>query len=226
MSGEGVWSDDESKENIETLRERFNILESSTYASPRITMKNDSVSMIAERALPLFFGFIPVAFGIIPFFFIPTLLGGAPIASSEGLFLTSLAVVLMLFLGGTGIFMIRNHYRGDKWLFIHETHLELRHENSEKGILKEFKHILSSDIVKIISENYVTESTDEDGRNSTSVYYVTSILVYDPYEPESRTNQELCLDLNIRSSSIKESDAISVALNFLILGIPLPSGTE
>ncbi|MDB4865626.1 hypothetical protein OAI00_04600 [Euryarchaeota archaeon] len=224
MSGEEVWLDDANKENIETLRERFNILESSTYASPRITMKNDSVSMIAERALPLFFGFIPVAFGIIPFFFIAA--SGASIASSEGLFLTSLAVVLMLFFGGTGIFMIRNHYRGDKWLFIHETHLELRHENSEKGILKEFKHILSSDIVKIISENYVTESTDEDGRNLTSVYYVTSILVYDPYEPESRTNQELCLDLNIHSSSIKESDAISVALNFLILGIPLPSSTE
>ena len=226
MNGDGVWSDDASKENIETLRERFNILESSTYASPRITMTNDSVGMIAQKALPLFFGFIPIVFGIIPSFFIPTLLGGAPIASPEGLFLISLAVVSMLLFGGIGIFMIRNHYRGDIWLFIHETHLELRHEKSEKGIPKEFKHIPSSDVVKIISERYVTESNDEDGLTSTSVYYVTSILVYDPDEPESRINQELCLDLDIHSSSIKESDAIAVALNFLILGTPLPSSIE
>ena len=67
---------------------------------------------------------------------------------------------------------------------------------------------------------------ESDGRTSTSVYYVTSIFVYDPDEPESRINQELCLDLDIRSSSIKESDAIAVALNFLILGTPLPSSIE
>ena len=226
MSGEKVWWDDASKGNIGTLRERFNFLESSTYANPRMTMTNDSVGMIAQRAMPLFFGFIPLAFGTIPLFLIPSFLGGASVASPEGLLVISFAAVIMLSLGGSGVFLIRNHFRGDLWLFIHETHLELRHEKSEKGIPKEFKHILSSDVVKIFSEKYVSYSTDEDGLGSTSVDYLTSILVYDPDEPESRTNQELCLDLDIHSPSIKESDAISVALNFLILGTPLPSSVE
>ena len=128
-----------------------------------------------------------------------------------------------------GVFMIRDHYRGDIWLFIHETHLELRHEKSEKGEFDEFKHILYSDIVKIISEKYVTESRSDSGIHSTTsteTNYITTILVYDPDEPESRTNQELCLDLDIPSSSIKESNAIAVALNFLILGTPLKSSVN
>ena len=112
-------------------------------------------------------------------------------------------------------------------LFIHESHLELRHAKSEKGIPKEYKYILPSDVIKIISHERVTESTDQDGSTSISVNQVTSILVYNADEPESRTNQEFCLCVaDIPSSSKEESDAISAALNFLILVIPLPSSVE
>ncbi|MDC1420350.1 hypothetical protein N8653_06500 [Euryarchaeota archaeon] len=221
MSGEGAWWDDASKENIESLRDRFNILESSTYASPRITMTNDSVDMVAERAPPLFGAIIIIAIGIITPLFVNTQFG--PLGSLEFIFLG----VVMLVFSGAGFLLLRQHFRGDKWLFIHETHLELRYAKSEKGIPKEYKYILPSDVIKIISHERVTESTDEDGSTSISVNQVTSILVYNADEPESRTNQELCLCMtDIPSSSKEESDAIAAALNFLILVIPLPSSIE
>ena len=133
----------------------------------------------------------------------------------------------MLVFSGAGAFLLRKHYRGDKWLFIHETHLELRYEKSEKGIPDEYKYILHSDVVKIISHERVTESTDQDGSTSTYVNQVTSILVYNAKKPESRTNQELCLCVtDIPSSSKEESDAIAAALNFLILDTPPPSSVE
>ena len=221
MSGEGVWWDDASKENTESLRERFKFLESSVYASPRITMKNDSVGMVAEKAPPLFTAIIITAIGIITPFFINTQFG--PLESLEFILLG----VMMLVFSGAGAFLLRKHYRGDKWLFIHETHLELRYEKSEKGIPDEYKYILHSDVVKIISHERVTESTDQDGSTSTYVNQVTSILVYNTKKPESRTNQELCLCVtDIPSSSKEESDAIAAALNFLILDTPPPSSVE
>ena len=82
-------------------------------------------------------------------------------------------------------------------------------------------------MVKIISHERITESTDEDGGTQISVSQVTSILVYNPDEPDSRKNQELCLcATDIGSPSREESDAIAAALNLLILGTPLPSSAE
>lgn len=217
MSGEGVWWDDSSKEKIGSLRERFNILESSTYASPRITMMNDSVGMVAERASPLFLAIISIAIGIITPLFVNTQFG--PLESLDFIFLGA----TMLVFSGAGVFLLRQHFRGDKWLFIHETHLGLQYEKSEKGIPEEYKYVLPSDVVKILSHQRITESTDEDGSTSIYVNQVTSILVYNADEPESRTNKELCLCMiDIPSSSKKESDAIAAALNFLIFDTPLP----
>ena len=108
-----------------------------------------------------------------------------------------------------------------------QTHLELRHEKSEKGIPEAYKHIPLSDVVKIISHERISESTDEDGSTEISVSQVTSILVYNPDEPESRTDTELsnCVT-DIRSQTREESDAIAAALNLLILGTSLPSSAE
>ena len=221
MNGEGVWLDAASKVNTGSLRERFKILERSNYASPRITMADDSVGMVVERAPPLFFAIISIAVGILTPLFVNTQFG--PLDSLEFIVLGA----VMLIFCGAGAIILRKHFFGDKWLFIHETHLELRHEKSEKGIPKEYKNILPSDVVKIISHERVTSDTDSDGSTSTYVYQVTSILVYNADEPESRTNQELCLCVtDIPSSSKEESDAITAALNFLILATPLPSSAE
>jgi hypothetical protein len=51
--------------------------------------------------------------------------------------------------------------------------------------------------------------------------------VYNKDEPESRTDQELCLCVtDIPSSTKEESDAIAAALNFLILATPPQSSVE
>ena len=137
-----------------------------------------------------------------------------------------MGLVLLVF-SGASLFLLGRQLRGDKWLFIHENHLELRHEKSEKGIPKEYKHIPFSDVVKIISHERVSERPDSDGSSTTSVSDVTSILVYNPDYPESRTEQEFCLCMtDIRSLTKAESDAVAVALNFLILGTPLPPKTD
>ena len=219
MSGENVW-DAATKGDIGTLRERFKTLERSTYANPRMTMPDDSVGMVAERAPPLLGGIISIAVGILVPFFI------ASQEPMEGPILILMILVPLAFCGG-GLFLLSRHFRGDKWLFIHETHLELRHEKSEKGIPEAHKHIPLSDVVKILSHERVSESTDEDGDTQMSVSQVTSILVYNPDEPQSRKNQELCLCVtDIRSPTRDESDAIAAALNLLVLGTPLPSSTE
>jgi hypothetical protein len=221
MSDGGVWWNNTGEENTESLKERFNVLESSPYASPRITMANDSVGMVAERAPPIYSAIICIGIGIITPLFVNTQFG--PLEGFDFIFLGA----VMFVFSGIGVFLLRQHFRGDKWLFIHETHLGLRYEKSDKGIPEEYKHILHSDVVKIISHERVTESTDEDGSTSTYVYQVTSILVYNKDEPESRTNQELCLCMtDIHSSSKEESDGIAAALNFLILGTPLSSSAE
>lgn len=219
MSGVSVW-DTGTKEDIGTLRQRFKTLEHSTYANPRMTMPDDSVGMVAERAPPLLGGIIFIAVGIlVPFF----------IASQEPLEGPVLILMILVPLAfcSVGLFVLRRHLRGDKWLFIHQTHLELRHEKSDKGIPEPFKHIPLSDVVKILSHKRISESTDEDGSTQISVSHVTSILVYNPDEPESKKNQELCLcATDIGSPTKDESDAISAALNLLILGTPLPSSAE
>ena len=102
MSGEGVWWDDASKENTKSLRERFKFLESSAYASPRITMKNDSVGIVAERAPPLVTAIIIIAIGIITPFFINTQFG--PLESLEFILLG----VIMLVFSGAGAFYLGN----------------------------------------------------------------------------------------------------------------------
>ena len=219
MSGVSVW-DTAAKEDIGTLRQRFKILERSSYANSRMTMPDDSVGMVAERAPPLFGGIILIAIGIIVPFFI------ASVEPMEGSNLIFMILVPLVFCG-LGLFVLSRHLRGDKWLFIHETHLELRHEKSDKGIPEAYKHIPLSDVVKILSHERVSESTDEDGGTQISVSQVTSILVYNPDEPDSRKNQELCLcATDIGSPSREESDAIAAALNLLILGTPLPSSAE
>ena len=221
MNGGEVWWDDSSKGNFESLRERFNILGNSPYASPRITMTNGSVVMVVGKAPSIFMAIIFGAIGIITPFFVNMNFG--PL---EGLEFIILGIVMLVF-SGTGVFLLILHFRGDKLLFIHENHLELRHEKSKKGIPEDYKYILLSDVVKIISHERVTESTDNDGSISTSVNQVTSILVYNADEPESRTNQELCLCMtDILSSTKEESDAIATALNFLILIMPPPSSVE
>jgi len=220
MSGEGFW-DVASKEDIGTLRERFNILERSTYTNPRMTIDNGSVGMDAERAPPLLGAIIAIVIGIIVPPFVQMQFG--PLEVFEFIMM---GLVLLVF-SGAGLFLLRQHLRGDKWLFIHENHLELRHEKSEKGIPKEYKHIPFSDVVKIISHERVSERPDSDGSSTTSVSDVTSILVYNPDYPESRTEQEFCLCMtDIRSLTKAESDAVAVALNFLILGTPLPSKVD
>lgn len=209
------------------LRERFNILESSTYASPRITMTNDSVGVFVESPpAPLFVAIIVFTIGIITLIFG----GGAflvnKVSPSWVMFLLFWAL-LMIFLFSVGGNLIWKHFLGDKWLFIHETHLELRYEKSEKGIPEEYKHILHSDVVKIISQERVTENSTSDYNTTYTIHPVTSMLVYNADEPESRTNQDLCLCVtDIPSSSKEESDAIAAALNFLILATPLPSSVE
>ena len=204
------------------LRERFNILESSTYASPRITMTNDSVSVFVESPpAPLFVAIIVFTIGIITLIFG----GGAFLVSkSLGFFIFWAVIMILLFVPGGNL--LWKHFLGDKWLFIHETHLEWRYEKSEKGIPEEYKHILHSDVVKIISQVRVRYNQGEHTSNYT-YHPVTSMLVYNADEPESRTNQDLCLCVtDIPSSSKEESDAIAAALNFLILATPLPSSVE
>lgn len=219
MSGDSVW-DAADKRDIGTLRERFTTLERSTYASPRMTMLDDSVGMVAERAPPLIGAIITIAIGILVPFFI------ASQEPMEGPILIFMILVPLAFCGG-GLFLLSRHFRGDKWLFIHENHLELRHEKSEKGIPEAHKHIPLSDVVKIISHERISESHDQDGSTEISVSPVTSILVYNPDEPGSRENQELCLcATDIGSPTSEESDAIAAALNLLILGTPLPSSAE
>ena len=185
MSDGGVWWSNAGEENIGTLSERFNVLEKSPYASPRMTMANDSVSMVAERAPPIFMAIICIGIGIITPLFVNTQFG--PLEGFDFVFLGAVMVVFT----GAGVLLLRQHLRGDKWLFIHETHLGLRYEKSDKGIPEEYKHILHSDVVKIISHERITESTDEDGSTTTYVSHVTSVLVYNKDEPESRTDQEL-----------------------------------
>ena len=217
MSDDSVW-DAADKRDIGTLRERFKVLERSTYANPRMTMLDDSVGMVAERAPPLIMAIIMTAVGILTPLFVNSQFG--PLGAPD---IILLGVVLFVF-GGAGLLLISRHFRGDKWLFIHESHLEFRHEKSEKGIPEAHKHILSSDVVKIISHERISETMDEDGSTDISVSQVTSILVYNPDEPESRTDTELsnCVT-DIRSRTREESDAIAAALNLLILGTPLPS---
>ena len=217
MSGENVW-DAATKGDIGTLRERFTTLERSTYANPRMTMLDDSVGMVAERAPPLIMAIIVTAVGILTPLFVKSQFG--PLEAPDTILL---GVILFVF-GGAGLLLISRHFRGDKWLFIHENHLEFRLEKSEKGIPEAHKHILSSDVVKIISHERVSEKMDEDGSTDISVSQVTSILVYNPDEPESRTDTELsnCVT-DIRSRTREESNAIAAALNLLILGTPLPS---
>ena len=221
MSDGGVWWSNAGEEQIGTLRERFNVLEKSPYASPRITMANDSVRMVAERAPPLIGAIITIAIGLLTPLFVNSQFG--PLDGSE---IILLGLVLFVF-SGAGLLLLRKHFQGDKWLFIHETHLGLRYEKSDKGIPEEYKHILHSDVVKIISHERITESTDEDGSTTTYVSHVTSILVYNKDEPESRTDQELCLCVtDIPSSTKEESEAIAAALNFLILATPPQSSVE
>jgi len=221
MSDGGVWWSNAGEENIGTLRERFNVLEKSPYASSRMTMANDSVSMVAEKAPSIFAAIICIGIGII----VPRLANSqyGPLEGFDFLFLGAVMVVFI----GVGVLLLRRHLRGAKWLFIHETHLELRYEKSDKGIPEEYKHILHSDVVKIISHERITESTDQDGSTTTYVSHVTSILVYNKGEPESRTDHELCLCVaDIPSSTKEESDAIAAALNFLILATPPQSSVE
>jgi hypothetical protein len=221
MSDGGVWWSNAGEENIGTLSERFNVLEKSPYANPRMTMANDSVGMVAERAPPIFMAIICIGIGIITPLFVNTQFG--PLEGFDFVFLGAVMVVFT----GAGVLLLRQHLRGDKWLFIHETHLGLRYEKSDKGIPEEYKHILHSDVVKIISHERITESTDEDGSTTTYVSHVTSVLVYNKDEPESRTDQELCLCVtDIPSSTKEESDAIAAALNFLILATPPQSSVE
>ena len=221
MSDGRVWWSNAGEENIGTLRERFNVLEKSPYASPRITMANDSVAIVAAKAPTILMAIISIGIGIITPLFVNTQFG--PLEGFDFVFLGAVMVVFT----GVGVLLLRQHLRGDKWLFIHETHLGLRYEKSDKGIPEEYKHILHSDVVKIISHERITESTDEDGSTTTYVSHVTSILVYNKDEPESRTDQELCLCVtDIPSSTKEESDAIAAALNFLILATPPQSSVE
>ena len=221
MSDGGVWWSNAGEEQIGTLRERFNVLEKSPYASPRITMANDSVAIVAAKAPTILMAIISIGIGIITPLFVNTQFG--PLEGFDFVFLGAVMVVFT----GVGVLLLRQHLRGDKWLFIHETHLGLRYEKSDKGIPEEYKHILHSDVVKIISHERITESTDEDGSTTTYVSHVTSILVYNKDEPESRTDQELCLCVtDIPSSTKEESEAIAAALNFLILATPPQSSVE
>jgi hypothetical protein len=220
MSAEGI-GDDASKGDIGTLRERFDTLERSTYASTRMTMSNGSAGMVAERAPPLFGGIIAIAMGIVVPFIVQTQFG--PLVTTD---LILLGLVLLVFTS-VGLLLLRQHLRGDKWLFIHENHLELRHEKSEKGIPKKNQHIPFSNVVKILSHERVTEDSDSDGSFTTTESDVTSILVYNPDYPESRTDQEFCLCMtDIHSTTKAESDAIAAALNFLVFGTPLPLNAE
>ena len=204
------------------LRERFNILESSTYASPRITMTNDSVSVFVESPpAPLFVAIIVFTIGIITLIF-----GGGVFLVSKSLWFFIFWAWLMILLFVAGGNLLWKHFLGDKWLFIHETHLEWRYEKSEKGIPEEYKHILHSDVVKIISQVRVRYNQGEHTSNYT-YHPVTSMQVYNADE----LNQELIKGsifawTDIPSSSKEESDAIAAALNFLILAIPLPSSFE
>jgi len=186
-----------------------------------MTMHNDSVGIVAVRAPSLIMGVVSFAVGILTTLFLTTQVTSGPDPIWIFIILVPLAFC------GAGLFLLRQHFRGDKWLFIHENHLELRHEKSEKGIPEAYKHIPHSDVVKIISHERISESTDQDGSTEISVSQVTSLLVYNSDEPESRTDQELCLCVaDIGSPTRKESDAIAAALNFLILGTPLPSSSE
>lgn len=215
MSAEGFW-DDAGKEDIGTLRERFKIFEGSAHANPRIAMNEGSVRMVAERAPPIIGAIMVFGIGLIVPFFVQMLFG--PLETIDFILL---GLVLLMF-SGAGLILLRQHLRGDKWLFIHEKHLELRHEKSEKGIPAEYKHIPVSNVVKILSHERVTEDSDSDGSSSTYVSDVTSILLYNPDYPESRTDEEFCLCMtDIHSSTKAESDAIAAALNFLIFGTPL-----
>ena len=226
MSVEGFW-DDASKEDIGTLGERFKIFEHSTYANPRMTMNEGSVRMIAERAPPLIGAIMAIGIGLILPFYVQMQFG--PLNTLDFILL---GLVLLVF-SGVGLLALRQHLRGDKWLFIHEKHLELRHEKSEKGIPAEYKHIPVSNVVKILSNVRITEDSDSHsdsdsyGSSTTSENDVTSILLYNPDYPESRTDQEFCLCMtDIHSTTKAESDAITAALNFLIFGTPLPSKVE
>ena len=184
-------------------------------------MANDSVSMVAEKAPSIFAAIISIGIGIT----VPRL-ANSQYGPLEGFDFLLLGAVMVVFIG-VGVLLLRRHLRGAKWLFIHETHLELRYEKSDKGIPEEYKHILHSDVVKIISHERITESTDQDGSTTTYVSHVTSILVYNKGEPESRTDHELCLCVaDIPSSTKEESDAIAAALNFLILATPPQSSVE
>jgi hypothetical protein len=224
MSVEGFW-DDTSKEDIGTLGERFKIFEHSTYADPRMTMNEGSVRMIAERAPPLIGAVMAIGIGLIVPFFVQMQFGPLNIIDS-----ILLGLVLLAF-SGAGLILLRQHLRGDKWLFIHEKHIELRHEKSEKGIPAEYKHVPVSNVVKILSHVRITEDSDShsdsDGSYTTYENDVTSILLYNPDYPESRTDQEFCLCMtDIHSTTKAESDTITAALNFLIFGTPLPSKME
>lgn len=220
MSGQVVW-DASSDVDIGSLRERFRILERSNFANPRMTMQNDSVGIVAVRAPALIMGVASLAVGILTTLFLTTQVTSGP--DPIWIFI----ILLPLLFCGAGLFLLRQHFRGDKWLFINENHLELRHEKSEKGIPERYKHIPFSDVIKIISHERITHSSDSDGSSQTSVSQVTSLLVYNSDEPESRTNQELCHCVtDIGSPTREESDAIAAALNFLILGTPLPSSAE
>jgi hypothetical protein len=220
MTVEGFW-DDASKEDIGTLSERFKIFEGSAYANPRMVMNEGSVRMVAERAPPLVGAIMAIGIGLILPFFVQMQFG--PLETIEFILL---GLVLLVF-SGAGLLLLRQHLRGDKWLLVHEKHLELRHEKSEKGIPAEYKHVPVSNVVKILSHVRITEDSDSDGSSTTYENDVTSILLYNPDYPESRTDQEFCLCMtDIYSTTKAETDAITAALNFLIFGTPLPSKVE
>ena len=117
MSDGGVWWSNAGEENIGTLRERFNVLEKSPYASPRITMANDSVAIVAAKAPTILMAIISIGIGIITPLFVNTQFG--PLEGFDFVFLGAVMVVFT----GVGVLLLRQHLRGDKWLFIHETHL-------------------------------------------------------------------------------------------------------
>jgi hypothetical protein len=226
--GEFYWEHDEFLDKANEvssdgpLRERFNILESSTYASPRITMTNDSVGVFVESPpAPLFVAIIVFTIGIITLIFG----GGAFLFSkSLGFFIFWAVIMIVLFVVGGNLLWL--NFLGDKWLFIHETHLEFRYEKSEKGIPEEYKHILHSDVVKIISQ--VRVMVNQGDHNTTYTYHpVTSMLVYNADELERVLMKgSIFAWTDIPSSSKEESDAIAAALNFLILATPLPLSVE
>ena len=102
MSGENVW-DAATKGDIGTLRERFTTLERSTYANPRMTMLDESVGMVAERAPPLIMAIIVTAVGILTPLFVKSQFG--PLEAPDTILL---GVVLFVF-GGAGLLLSLIH---------------------------------------------------------------------------------------------------------------------